>query len=92
MSTILRVVDSGSYNPIGRAVKTIYDGTCEDSPARKLMVHLHVTRGRKDWLTAERVDHHPEFLHDLTCGLFDAKPPSTAEKVYKDRKTWFKGD
>ena len=42
---------------------TLYNGTCAGSPARQLMVHMHIKEGDNSWL--EEGTNHPEFLLDL---------------------------
>lgn len=53
-------------------IKAIYEaisGYCEDFPARKLMVDLQVSCGRKGshwiWDKSAREENHPEFLADV---------------------------
>jgi len=52
----------GIHYPGARAINTIYDCTTAASPARRLMVELYVTAGRKDWF---KDDLHPGFVMDL---------------------------
>lgn len=56
-----------TWSPIGQRVADIYEGTSPDSPARRLMVDLHLAFGREDWIVPE--DSHPTFLSDLSRGL-----------------------
>lgn len=52
----------GLYYPGARAINNIYNCTTAASPARRLMVELYVTAGKKDWFTE---DLHPAFVMDL---------------------------
>jgi hypothetical protein len=56
----------GLYYPGARAINNIYDCTTAASPARRLMVELYVTAGKKDWFTD---DLHPAFLLDMSKEL-----------------------
>lgn len=66
INEIIRFTNSGTlgglYYPGARAVNNIYNCTTSASPARRLMVELYVTAGKKDWFTDEL---HPAFLMDL---------------------------
>ncbi|KAK5134964.1 hypothetical protein LTR08_005916 [Meristemomyces frigidus] len=53
--------------PINRNVNTIYEGTPVGSPARKLMVDMHVLRQGKNQL--KLIAPHPDFLLDLVTSL-----------------------
>jgi hypothetical protein len=54
--------------PSNEEVNTIYRGTPEHSPARRLMVDTHVTKGGKFWL---HDGLKPAFLVDLAKTLYD---------------------
>ncbi|KAK3076874.1 hypothetical protein LTS18_011764 [Coniosporium uncinatum] len=66
-----------TWSPVGDAVKIIYDGTPDTSPAQKLLVDIHCHYGHTLWLT----DHCPpnkdiphDFLLDLARKMFDERP------------------
>jgi len=63
--------DGHTWSPVGEAVRFIYDGTPENSPARKLFVTMYVWCGSEDWITfwAKREDLPKDFLIDLTTAL-----------------------
>lgn len=54
--------------PARETVTKIYDGTPAGSPARRLMVDLHVSHANGNWL---KFDDHPEFLADLSKALIE---------------------
>jgi hypothetical protein len=66
INEIIRFTTSGTlgglYYPGARAINNIYNCTTATSLARRLMVELYVTAGRKDWFTD---DLHPTFVMDL---------------------------
>jgi len=64
----------GVYYPGTRAINNIYDCTTAASPARRLMVELYVTAGKKDWFTDEL---HPAFLLDMSKELMSEVQSST---------------
>jgi hypothetical protein len=64
----------GVYYPGARAINNIYDCTTAASPARRLMVELYLTAGKKDWFTDEL---HPAFLLDLGKELMSEVQSST---------------
>lgn len=64
----------GLYYPGARAINNIYNCTTTASPARRLMVELYVTAGKKDWFTD---DLHPAFVMDLGKGLISEVQSST---------------
>lgn len=61
------------HYPSTITVRTIYEGTPQGSPARKLMVHLYCTYAREDWLNKSNSISHslgcPEFLLDLATKM-----------------------
>ena len=62
------------YYPVGTQVDLIYKGTCANSPARKLMVDMHVKAGQANWLDVGV--NNPDFVADLSRQLLArfAKP------------------
>lgn len=72
------------------AVLIIYEGTPSDSPARRFLVDIHISHGRRDWIR-ERNGYlkAPAFLQDLSSALL--KPTNSCnDLVYDRRKEWFK--
>lgn len=53
------------WYPVTKVVDIIYTGTMPGSPARKLMVDVHVNRGAAHWITANPEENNKEFLVDL---------------------------
>ncbi|KAF2788391.1 hypothetical protein K505DRAFT_255648 [Melanomma pulvis-pyrius CBS 109.77] len=60
-------------------INTIYDGTVEASPARRLMVDLCVWRDGSPWTNKELLGKvHDDFVDDLLLALLEQrKPPAT---------------
>ena len=58
----------GTWSPTGENVNRIYRGTPEGSPLRRLIVDIHVTKGKKDWLSPNA---NAEFLMDMSKALYD---------------------
>ncbi|SMQ49011.1 unnamed protein product [Zymoseptoria tritici ST99CH_3D7] len=79
---------TSTYSPIREAVRVIYSGTVAGSPARKLMVHIHVETGHSDWFGKDATLHCPEFLFDIAIALMD-KRPRIALRLYDTREEWF---
>jgi hypothetical protein len=70
---IFRLIDvedisGSSWAPSGDEVNIIYRGTPENSPARRLMIDLHLSRGHKGWI---REKLEPAFLVDLAKAFYD---------------------
>lgn len=59
------------WYPTDGAVDIIYKGTRPESPARKLVVDLHVKIGNEGWLEGGLNNH--EFLIDLAKGFYKHK-------------------
>ena len=55
--------------PTKTTVDTVYASTPEGSPARKLMVDIHVLYGQVKWLGSRKQPNNPDFLLDLACAL-----------------------
>lgn len=71
--------------PTRKTVDTIYNGTPNGSPARHLMVSMHVLKGTESWVDedAESCDH--EFAVELARALLkDRKPTVDSDKKYKE--------
>jgi hypothetical protein len=59
--------------PAQTTATTIYEGTPRGSPARKLLVDMHLLRGRKDFLFDEPAHNNHEFLYDLAVAFLNQK-------------------
>lgn len=69
-------------------VRIIYDGTMEDSPARKFLVEAYKARGRKEWLRDRaKCLECPEFLLDLAKGQLPGSCPATAPDALQKRQS-----
>ncbi|KAL6824003.1 hypothetical protein V8C40DRAFT_247034 [Trichoderma camerunense] len=77
--------DGQSWFPVGPAIRHIYDGTPESSPARRLLVDLYTYHGRGDWLTdwASKDDLPKQFLLDLAVETLETRacPPVPLSQV-----------
>jgi hypothetical protein len=72
---IFRLIDvedisGSSWAPSADEVNIIYRGTLENSPARRLMIDLHLSRGHKGWI-CEKLE--PAFLVDLAKAFYDRR-------------------
>lgn len=65
-----------TWNPVGRRVDRAYEGTPPRSPLRKLMLDIHVQRGRSDWIDKTQ---NPDFLRALAKALY--MNPNRAESI-----------
>ena len=50
------------HYPSPRVIETVYEGTTEAAPMRKLLVDMYVRLGSKEWLVPEL---HPAFCQDV---------------------------
>lgn len=65
------------------AVARIYDGTPPGSPARKLMVDMHVWDGHAGWIDLENLEiFNKEFLADLSVALLTQRSKPTSKTPY----------
>lgn len=77
------------YVPDEYAVKSLYDGTAEDSSARKLVVRMILTCT----YTAEQLEDYkicPDFMADLAIALMESHPGCTERKTYKEAHKYYK--
>lgn len=58
------------WYPMGHSVKIIYLGTPEGSPARRLMVDLHLKSGHEGWISLKC---EPAFMVDLLKAFYEKK-------------------
>jgi|TARA_R110002003_G_scaffold115_2_gene9933 hypothetical protein len=73
-------VDNGPYYPGIDSVQVIYEGTREDSPARRLLVQLFTEFGDAAFITA-KVDEIPkDFLYDLSVSVLGTRPKPNFQK------------
>lgn len=63
--------DGERWFPTNESVDIVYQGTPAGSPARKLMVDLHIEDGRASWLDLGANNH--EFVTDLAKGFYERK-------------------
>lgn len=59
--------DSKLYYPMKEAANIIYRGTTDDSPARRLMVDIHLIRGATEWLDST---YEAALLLDIAKGFY----------------------
>jgi hypothetical protein len=59
-----------TWYPIQEEVNIIYRGTPENSPARRLMIDIHLADGNKNWI-CEKLE--PAFLVDLAKAFYDRR-------------------
>lgn len=64
--------DEEGWGPTGINVDIIYRDTCEGSPARKLMIDLHMKSGWAGWITNQQV-HNQEFLKELCAKMLQQR-------------------
>lgn len=71
MQEAQHVTESGKHHccPIATVVDTVYQGTRPNSPARRLMVDVHLKHGGEHWIVQDAQKHNKEFLMDLTRAL-----------------------
>lgn len=79
-STHHRHEDGKVYMPVTDTVNTIYGGTLDGSPARKLLVDLFMCYGHSGWMGDFEYD--PGFLRDLVLARMQIN--EGAKEVYKD--------
>ncbi|KAK4547282.1 hypothetical protein LTR36_000937 [Oleoguttula mirabilis] len=71
--------------PSNKAIGIIYDGTPSTSPARRLIVDLHVRYGGPEWMSADCDKVHPEFTLDLATELMkERRTKGTEGRSYED--------
>ncbi|KAK5739077.1 hypothetical protein LTR17_005597 [Elasticomyces elasticus] len=62
------------WYPVTEVVDTIYKATPKDSPARRLMVDMHVLKGKATWIETEQPEcNNLEFLVDLAVAMFEKR-------------------
>lgn len=59
--------------PDDDSITAIYEGTPVASPARRLMVDLHVTHGHAGWISKSRDKVNHEFALDLATALLEKR-------------------
>lgn len=79
-----------SWYPTTDAVATIYNGTPEGSPARRLCVYLHTNFGSARQIRSTEDGEHPDFLRDLSRSLLEARGYPTSRLDLGDRQNWHK--
>lgn len=87
--------EGARWFPTKEDVAIIYDGTPEGSPARQLMVYLHVRYGSSSWIAKQYEENHPQFLVDLCKALLGKvqeldREDSYVGSLYDMRHTWMK--
>lgn len=82
LDAIIATVRKEHCYPSKATVKTIYRSTPEGSPARKLMVDVHVIHGAPSWISSKTEETHFDFLIDLTKALLDGR--SVSEKTRRE--------
>lgn len=76
--------------PTTKAVKIIYDGTPEGSPARELCVWLQTRIGSAENVKSMEDGEHPDFLRDLTRAMMDVRGRPQHKLQVGRRDTWYK--
>lgn len=76
--------------PTTKAVKIIYDGTPEGSPARELCVWLQSRIGLAENVKSVEEGEHPDFLRDLTRAMMDVRGRPQHKLHVGRRDTWYK--
>lgn len=59
------------WYPTGESVEIIYNGTCEGSLARKLLVDMHRVDGNEAWWDPQSTNS--EFMHGLSTAFYQAE-------------------
>jgi hypothetical protein len=59
--------DGKAYDPAGESANIIYRGTTAGSPARRLMVDIHLVHGTSEWLDST---YEPDLLLDIAQGFY----------------------
>lgn len=92
MDTVLKEMDKPQWSsvqlPSPKAVNTLYNGTPDGSPARDLMVDLHVK-----YFTFEKSDmddYCGEFLPDMLVAATKAIAYADYKPQFRDRVKWHK--
>lgn len=76
--------------PVDIGVRSLYDGTPSNSPARRFVVDLHLRRGHKGFLQADIDKHHPEFLLDLALRFLRYNLYESDQSVFSLAEKWSK--
>ncbi|KAK4495740.1 hypothetical protein PRZ48_013008 [Zasmidium cellare] len=79
-----------TWYPTGNSVRTLYDGTPTNSPARCFLVDMHLEHGEEEWLGEDAEHHHPEFLFDLARQLMRTKQQDSYESPMAKVEKWMK--
>ena len=68
------MVQGKRFSPVAEAVNIIYDGTPEDSPARKLLIDIWHDRAHEHWITKfSDTKLYPDFLEDMVKALLRSR-------------------
>lgn len=88
MTEFFRLMDTEDasgiwWSPTQEEVNIIYRGTPANSPARRLMVDVHIRNGQEDWICD---DLEPSFLVDLAKAFYKNKPrPAPGQIIFRRR-------
>jgi hypothetical protein len=70
------------------SVQTIYEGTPEGSPARRLIVQIFTDNGSPSSLTTEVDDIPKGFLYELSVSLISTRPIKERDTFNDKRAVW----
>ncbi|KAK5133028.1 hypothetical protein LTR08_008233 [Meristemomyces frigidus] len=62
-------VENTFYCPCTTVIDTIYQGTMPGSPARQMVLDIHICDGRASWVTLKPEENNKDFLIDLARAL-----------------------
>lgn len=73
-------------HPVKDTVGKTYDVTSAGSPARRLVVDMHITHGRVKWVADDNPDdNHPTLLEDLSRALLEKVSAPVASRSFDFR-------
>lgn len=72
-------------------IQLVYEGTCNTSPARAMLVHMYAESARENWLS-EDPDYLPkQFTFDLLRKVLRSRPPPSRTSLFSNsRMDWHK--